>query len=433
MMLVLIGVSFHPTQCRGDVSTISLEASGVRTFRPEPKTWTFPAGQCHAVCALMRIGRGAHRSDGEVTTVDIEVRLLLSGEDLARLTVLGAADPLTEVQSAAHRLAFGRAIDAPAATWARRTASVLGPTGALIMDVLGSGLAVCSDLGQHLERFTVEFDDFADSIRRVPPRIWESEVDSLLDWGIPPGRPGEMANDRRRIDQFATVIDRFQQAAVRPYWPVISATVAAHSDAVAQRLAIGGPDAVLNSLHPSVTWEDPILTITGDRSEMCAPHCAHKTISEQVMHAPPQPLDGRGLTLVPSVLTTDVSVFAPEEADADDRPWELSYPVPWNWTVRTDVHRHALAALMGATRAAVLDSLLGRILTTSELARGTHISPASASEHASVLRTAGLLTSTRERSRVYHRLTPVGIALATGGSDVTFTGTVADQIAPSGP
>ena len=45
MMLVLIGVSFHPTQCRGDVSTISLEASGVRTFRPEPKTWTFPAGQ----------------------------------------------------------------------------------------------------------------------------------------------------------------------------------------------------------------------------------------------------------------------------------------------------------------------------------------------------------------------------------------------------
>ena len=31
------------------------------------------------------------------------------------MTVLGAADPLTEVQSAAHRLAFGRAIDAPAA------------------------------------------------------------------------------------------------------------------------------------------------------------------------------------------------------------------------------------------------------------------------------------------------------------------------------
>jgi hypothetical protein len=48
--------------------------------------------------------------------VDIEVCVELSREDLARLTVLGAADPLAELQSAAHRLAFGRAIDAAAAT-----------------------------------------------------------------------------------------------------------------------------------------------------------------------------------------------------------------------------------------------------------------------------------------------------------------------------
>ncbi len=136
--------------------------------------------------------------------------------------------------------------------------------------------------------------------------------------------------------------------------------------------------------------------------------------------------------LVPSVLATGMGVFEPEESDADDRPWELVYPVPWDWTVERGSHRRALADLVGATRATVLDSLLGRTLTTSELARATQISLPSASEHASVLRAAGLLASSREGARVYHRLTTVGIALAAGGSGVTFTGRFADQIDPTG-
>ena len=116
----------------------------------------------------------------------------------------------------------------------------------------------------------------------------------------------------------------------------------------------------------------------------------------------------------------------PEPADPD-RPCQLIYPVPWDWSTSADSHRQAMADLLGATRATVLDALLGRTLTTSELALLTHISPASASEHATVLRTAGLLTSSREGPRVYHRLTSMGIGLATRGSGVTFTGTVADS------
>ena len=357
-------------------------------------------------------------------------RFVLSRDDLTRLAVVGAADPLTEVQSAAHRFALGRYIDAPAAAWAQRTAAALGPTGALIMDVLGSGIAVCSDLGQHGERFSVEFDDFANSIRRVPRRVWELEIAGLVDWGVSPGRPAEMAHDAMRIAQFAAVVERFQDVAVRPYWGAISTTIASYSGQLAQRLSFGDTAAVLNGLHPDVTWNDPILSIRVDQDILCAPNCVHRTIDQSAPPLSPQPLDGRGLMLVPSVLTNGVGVYVPEDADSDGRPWELAFPVPWDWTTTTNSHRTALADLLGVTRATVLDSLLGRTLTTSELARVTQISLASASEHASVLRTAALLESTRQGPRVYHRLTAIGAALAAGNSGVTFTGGAAHQIDP---
>ncbi|MGC9544412.1 ArsR/SmtB family transcription factor [Streptomyces sp. UG1] len=72
-----------------------------------------------------------------------------------------------------------------------------------------------------------------------------------------------------------------------------------------------------------------------------------------------------------------------------------------------------LARLLGHTRAAVLQAL-GGDCTTSELARRAGVSISSASEHAAVLRGAGLVSSTRQRNAVHHSLTPVGLALLDG-------------------
>ncbi|MFI6982279.1 ArsR/SmtB family transcription factor [Embleya sp. NPDC050154] len=47
--------------------------------------------------------------------------------------------------------------------------------------------------------------------------------------------------------------------------------------------------------------------------------------------------------------------------------------------------------------------------TTTELARRLSISPAGASQHATVLRQANLITSRRHRNTVHHSLTPLGI------------------------
>ncbi len=45
-----------------------------------------------------------------------------------------------------------------------------------------------------------------------------------------------------------------------------------------------------------------------------------------------------------------------------------------------------------------------------------------------MLRSAGLVTSSREGARVYHSLTSMGVQLATGEAGVRFTGTVADRL-----
>lgn len=73
-----------------------------------------------------------------------------------------------------------------------------------------------------------------------------------------------------------------------------------------------------------------------------------------------------------------------------------------------------LGALLGRTRAAVLE-LLTHQHTTSEVAAELGISAASASEHTSTLRAAGLVATERNGKSVRHTCTPLGLRLAARG------------------
>jgi DNA-binding MarR family transcriptional regulator len=73
-----------------------------------------------------------------------------------------------------------------------------------------------------------------------------------------------------------------------------------------------------------------------------------------------------------------------------------------------------LVALLGRTRAAVLCAIIEMPgCSTSELAAAARVSLASASEHATVLRSAGLITTVRHRQTARHAPTAVGSALLT--------------------
>jgi DNA-binding transcriptional ArsR family regulator len=160
-----------------------------------------------------------------------------------------------------------------------------------------------------------------------------------------------------------------------------------------EALADRGVRGLFASLGPLVTWSDGELRAAGHR--------------DQELH-----LDGRGLLLVPSYfcVRTPVTLFDPA------RPPVLIYPLRQDLDTLLGTREHAantaLTALIGATRATVLDTIATHTaITTTELARRLAISPASASEHAAVLRDANLITSNRDRNRVLHQPTSLGHAL----------------------
>jgi DNA-binding transcriptional ArsR family regulator len=189
------------------------------------------------------------------------------------------------------------------------------------------------------------------------------------------------------------------QLGIAPYWERMRAYLQLDREFRYRELVGGGIERVLTTLHTWVGWQQPVLTIACGR--------------EQQIH-----LRGRGLVIAPSVFVDRPTVFTDPRADGG-APL-LIYPVVldkaasnalWNVVGTTD---RALAALVGRTRAKVLLAL-GETCNTSELGRKLGISPAAASQHATVLRDAGLVTSRRRFNTMLHSLTPLGSALVTGG------------------
>ncbi len=132
-------------------------------------------------------------------------------------------------------------------------------------------------------------------------------------------------------------------------------------------------------------------------------------------------LDGRGLVLLPTFHWRG----GPLVQDLPDRPVVLTYPVgggvpPTPESRGSQDSRGpggeagGLTAALGRTRTAVLQALT-EPRTTTDLARRTGVSNATASAHAAALRAAGLITTTRTGRSVHHERTPLGtLVMGTG-------------------
>ncbi|MEV4948531.1 helix-turn-helix domain-containing protein [Streptomyces sp. NPDC053755] len=180
----------------------------------------------------------------------------------------------------------------------------------------------------------------------------------------------------------------YHRAAIEPYWPDVRARVEADRAVRGRALLDGGADELLASLPPMLRWRSPVL-------EADYP-------VDRDLH-----LDGRGLLLQPSYFCRGTPVVLRDPA----LPPVLVYPVTHCEapTVRAP-GGSSLAKLVGNTRSAVLHAI-GDGGTTSELARRAGVSLASASQHAGVLREAGLVSTLRHGNAVLHTLTPLGAAL----------------------
>jgi DNA-binding transcriptional ArsR family regulator len=183
------------------------------------------------------------------------------------------------------------------------------------------------------------------------------------------------------------------KAVVAPRWD--SVRVAFHAD-VARRipvLAAGGHEELFGTLHPRLRWRDDGLDRAGTNME-CNLH-------------------GDGLVLIPSAFWTGEPLFSVSKDER--RPSSLLYGAAhanghastWDGLTPEPAGADCLAALLGPTRAAVLRALAAP-RGTVELAGVVGISPASASEHAKVLREVYLIETLRDGRAVRHSLTALG-------------------------
>jgi Helix-turn-helix domain len=233
------------------------------------------------------------------------------------------------------------------------------------------------------EHLLVEIE-FTDRSSKLPASVWKA---------------AETGSQARL--QLAAAAVAAHQVLVEPYWTRIHACLHAEHVARLRTLAEGGPDRLLASLQsPWVRWRPPVLEVL-----------AHADYDV--------PLNGRGIALLSSVFVGQIPCLHQNPNDPASVPWLVLPPADGRME-----QRHlwgnprpggaALAALVGRNRAAVLRTIANGCSTT-ELADRVGISLAAASQHASVLRDAGLITTHRQGSAVLHVITPLGAELLRAG------------------
>ncbi|WP_030689756.1 helix-turn-helix transcriptional regulator [Streptomyces globisporus] len=339
------------------------------------------------------------------------IRLHFTAADLCRITLAPAADALSEAAlSARPGLSPGRAHEGrgpapgrphrprPAARqWHRSPRGGAGVRAGVLAELVAEDGFVPDFL---LQPSAHDFAGGLEAVASTPPERL------ALDLGIPKtsgwngglARPGRWARELAEGSPAAVreLLDdtrRHFETSVEPLWPRIRRDALTDRALRSEMLLRGGVDALLTTLGTTWRWQAPTLHL---------PSAATYDV----------PLCGRGLLLVPSWFATGpLLMYRPGAATVLVYPmYDGSDGVPADGDDRPE----ALAALLGRTRAQVL-ALLRSPATTTALARRASVSLAAASQHAGVLRGAGLIDTVRTGTAVLHSLTPLGHSLLAGG------------------
>jgi hypothetical protein len=324
-------------------------------------------------------------------------RIHFTAEDLARTHIADSPRPLLEANLAV-RLLQGRNQPERFGAWRHDVLARLPRRAGMILDLMpSSGYTPMflnpnrpGDVGEQL-----------DMVRGAPRSEIRLEMARFAQRHAIPAWARGLESDRRLLGCLADALDRVHGVAVAPHWADVSARFVADRSARAQEFLDGGIDRLLTCLHPArIRWVPPVLevlTVSRLRGELR--------------------LDGRGLLLVPTVFgvnapTIDLAgeqpcLTYPARQDGHAMPLTLAERAPGRFGVPA-----SLVALLGRTRAAVLCAIVERPgCSTGELATAVRVSQSTASEHATVLRTAGLISTVRHRQKALHTPTAAGSAL----------------------
>ena len=322
------------------------------------------------------------------------LHLPFTAEDVARTRFAPAPGPMLELTAAVAMLQGRDPLFGP---WRRRTARVLPraahPLFELVPKTLRGPL--------FLDPVSLGFEDGLDLVLSTPVTAARDELHKVMTdrARITPWVRALEDHDRQTWRELRDALVSGYQVLLAAHWPQIRACYQAELELRGRQWAVAGVGAVLTTIHPGTQWDGSVLHI---------PIESHLRID----------LGGRGVTLMPSVFWRGRPLFTwhPDGSRVIVYPAATPLPlaIPAGQDQGPQSGRSSVVALLGGNRAGVLSASVSAS-TTTELARAAGISLASASEHATILRNAGLITTRREGRRVAHTVTWLGQQLLAGG------------------
>ncbi|MGW4378435.1 MarR family transcriptional regulator [Kitasatospora sp. NPDC004531] len=334
------------------------------------------------------------------------LRITFTPQDLARIRIAQTWGPLTETF---HALMAVQRPDSAAVLggWRQevhaRSPAAVHPASSLFRETI-------------VDLFTVtgpapSFEEGIEALRAVPADLLSTELLGAVEYRDRYSRRttpwaglawGDIAHDRADREELLGFLRDVHRVAVAPHWQRITARLRAEQTRHALTLAQEGPEAVLAGLPPDFRWKPPVLEI------------GRGAVTGTVE------LKGRGLLLVPSAFCRTRPGSYTDAAD-EQAPVLVFLPVMRGLTDAAGLLTSsrqgidsALTALLGRTRARTLHAIGDGPCTTGQLAERIGASQPTASEHATVLRKAGLIATTRRGSAVLHTLAPLGNAMLNG-------------------
>ncbi|WP_329201021.1 MULTISPECIES: winged helix-turn-helix domain-containing protein [unclassified Streptomyces] len=328
------------------------------------------------------------------------LRIHFTADDLVRTRVATTIGAAAETYYSLEML-NRRSLPAPFHHWRARVAGRL-PQAARPLTVLlpdrGPGLDLLALAGD-----SPDVDQAVDALLRAPRARVRRELEPVAFAPLHTSWARLVADgDPEARGQLATALAACHGVTVGPYWAAARSRLDAVRAQYARTFLERGVEGLLTSLCPPlVRWIPPVL---------------------EVRH--PRPVDvhlgGRGLVLAPTVFSwRELSLlYDPYDDEAVPRLTVPAVTDPadgsalWHGGNGTTADE-ALGTLLGRTRATALRVVADGCGTT-ELARRLGVTPAAASQHATALRGAGLIATSRRGGRALHVTTALGRELLGG-------------------
>ena len=242
-----------------------------------------------------------------------------------------------------------------------------------------------------------ELEDEVQAMLAVPPDQVRAEVvRSYRGRPLPPALEPFVTDPAGALADLAGLVRAYWERALAVHWPRIRALLQGDVLYRARKLADGGADLLFADIDPTVEWAGGELRL-------------HKRATATL------DVGERGLLLVPSVFVWPRVVAVVDPA----WPPTVVYPargIGTLWDPGRAAGPEALAALLGAGRAAVL-AALHEPWSTTDLAARLGVSAGGVSQHLRVLREAGLVRGHRVGRTVLYRRSPAGDTLVAASRD----------------